>query len=300
MTLDAVRAAAAVTYNNQHAVDVLTDFRSTLNVPGSSTTYDAQLVGKIAQAQAEAKLSVDGKVGQRTRELLSSLQQSLPADSLWPAVDADPEAKGAHYLDLLLKLGVDASLERPLLLALRGVELHGSKTHAVLSQAKYDDAFVLLTRADSTLTVREFNGATHPYQSKTGSTGTPDVNHDGVPDVGTIKPGRYLLKRQTKPAGHPSLHLVKLDGKEGIPTWRDTNQDGKVSGPELDAPDSQLATEVLLHPGFTTKQPSGKLYSSIGCQTARVEDVQAVAEEPLVDYVLVDARAALVTLGALV
>ena len=106
-----------------------------------------------------------------------------------------------------------------------------------------------------------------------------------------------MLRRQEhKPPGHPSLHLVKLDNADGIPTWRDTNHDGKISGPELDPP--LFATEVLLHPGFTTNQNGKSVpYSSIGCQTAKLEDVQAVAEHALVDYLLVDARGALAKLA---
>jgi len=294
--LKPIQVTAAVKFNNERALDVLSDFQSVLKLSPDSTEYDATLVESIAKKQADRSLTADGKVGQRTRELLSELQAALPADALWPAESADGEAKAVHYRELCKKLGFETTLARPLLLALRGVELRGTETHPVLSQPKYDDAFVLLTNVDSVVDAHEFMGATHPYQAFTGATGTPDVNKDGLRDVGTIKPGLYLLRRQDKPPGHPSLHLVKLDGKDGIPTWRDTNHDGKISGPELEP--SLLATEVLLHPGFTSLQ-KGKTapYSSIGCQTAKVEDVQAVAKHALVDYLLVDARAALTQLA---
>jgi hypothetical protein len=289
---------AAIKFNDLRARDVLSDFRAALKVPGDAEHYDAALVERIVEEQAKAKLSADGKVGQHTRELLSSLQQALDASSLWPAPSASEAEKAEHYRGLLQKLQVDTALKRPLLAAFRGVALRGSGTHAVLSQAKYDDAFVLLVPVEGSVKVREFEGATHPYQRVTSLAAAPDVNKDGEADVGTIKPGSYLLRRQTKPAGHPSLHLVKLDGKDGIPTWRDTNHDGKISGPELDASLNQLATEVLLHPGFTSQLRSGnRNYSSIGCQTARVEDVQAVADHEQVDYALIDARAALQALG---
>jgi hypothetical protein len=292
------QVAAAIQFDNEHALDVLADFRAVLHVQGPLNEYDPALVELIAQKQQSKNLVVDGKVGQRSRELLSALQQALPANALWPASDATEQAKGEHYRALCAKLGLETSLERPLLLALRGVQLRGAETHPIVSFPTYDDAFALLVLSEGVVHTREFAGATHPYQTTTNAAGTPDVNADGLRDVGTIKPGHYLLKRQDgKPPGHPSLHLVKLNGSDGIPTWRDTNHDGKIAGVEL--AQSLLATEVLLHPGFTTLQ-KGKTtpYSSIGCQTARVEDVQAVAEHAVVDYLLVDARAALVTLGA--
>ncbi|HEY0463188.1 MAG TPA: hypothetical protein VGC79_03220 [Polyangiaceae bacterium] len=294
--LSPIQVAAAIKFDNQRALDVLSDFRSALKVEGPDE-YDATLVESIAKKQAEQALTIDGKVGQRTRELLSALQIALPARALWPADAANEAAKAAHYRALCAKLGFETTLARPLLLALRGVELRGNQTHPVLSVPRYDDAFVLLTRVDSTIGTREFVGATHPYQRSTNAAGTPDVNSDGLRDVGTIKPGSYLLRRQEhKPPGHPSLQLVKLDGKDGIPTFRDTNHDGTISGPEFEPP--LLATEVLLHPGFSTNQNGKSVpYSSIGCQTAKVEDVQAVAEHALVDYLLVDARVALTKLA---
>jgi hypothetical protein len=188
-------------------------------------------------------------------------------------------------------------MERPLLLAFRGVELRGAETHPILSMPNYDDAFVLLTLVNGVMGAREFAGATHPYQRSTDAPGTPDVDGDGLRDVGTIKPGHYLLRRQQKPPGHPSLHLVKLDGKDGIPTWRDTDHSGQITAADSSA--LLFATEVLLHPGFTSNQlGKATIYSSIGCQTAKVEDVQAVAEHPLVDYILLDARRAIVALNA--
>jgi hypothetical protein len=296
--LNASRVAAAIEFNNEHALEVLESLCSVLKVQSPQRQYDAALVQLIAEKQGASGLEVDGKVGQHTRELLSTLQPPLPAGVLWPAPELTDVAKAEHYRAVCANLGFETNLQRPLLVAFRGVELRGAETHPVKTLRKYDDAFVLLALVEGAARAREFVGATHPYQTTTSAQGTPDVNNDGARDVGTIKPGHYLLKRQAKPPGHPpSLHLVKLDGKEGIPTWRDVNHDGKIAGAELEP--SLLATEVLLHPGFTSLQKGKAIpYSSIGCQTAKVEDVQAVAEHALVDYLLVDARAAILTLGA--
>jgi hypothetical protein len=298
--LSASRVAAAIAFNNEHALEVLESLCSALKVQSPPGQYDAALVQLIAEQQGANGLAVDGKVGQRTRELLSTLQPPLPAEVLWPAPELTDPAKAEHYRAICAKLGFETALNRPLLVAFRGVELRGAETHPVISSRKYDDAFVLLALVDGTARAREFVGATHPYQATTTAQGTPDVNSDGARDVGTIKPGRFLLKRQEKPPGHPpSLHLVKLDGKDGIPTWRDVNHDGKIAGSELDP--SLFATEVLLHPGFTSLQKGKAVpYSSIGCQTAKIEDVQAVAEHGLADYLLVDARAAILTLSGFV
>lgn len=296
--LSASRVAAAIEFNNEHALEVLESLCSALKVQSPPRQYDAALVQLVAEKQGARGLEIDGKVGQRTRELLSTLQPPLPAGVLWPSPELTDVSKAEHYRAVCAKLGFETELARPLLVAFRGVELRGAETHPVLSSRKYDDAFVLLALVEGAARAREFVGATHPYQSTTTAQGTPDVNNDGARDVGTIRPGHYLLKRQEKPPGHPpSLHLVKLDGKDGIPTWRDLNHDGKIAGSELDP--SLFATEVLLHPGFTSLQKGKAVpFSSIGCQTAKVEDVQAVAEHRLVDYLLVDARAAILTLGA--
>lgn len=294
--LNPAKVVAAIEFNNKQALDVLGDLCAVLKVESPPSDYDEAVVQLIAEKQQARGLVVDGKVGQRSRELLSELQQALSAAVLWPASDASTDAKAEHYRRLCAKLGCPTTLERPLLVAFRGVELRGAETHPVLSTRKYDDAFALLALRNGVAEVREFAGATHPYQSTTNASGTPDVDGDGLRDVGTIKPGRYLLKRQQKPPGHPSLHLVKLDEKDGIPTWRDTDHNGQITAADSSA--FLLATEVLLHPGFTSTQ-LGKTtaYSSIGCQTARVEDVQAVAEHAIVDYVLLDARNAIVELN---
>jgi hypothetical protein len=175
-----------------------------------------------------------------------------------------------------------------------------------VSRPAYDDAFVLLADGPTGPVVREFKGATHPYQRNTRA--TVDVDHDGTPDVGTIRPGRYLMTRiQTDP---PKLWIRTSATDPRVPTWRDTNHDGAVTDAERDASEARtagpqvgtdvgdFATEVLLHPGFDCVGPSGKAFSSIGCQTAHVSDVAAVARFVELDYLLVDAATLLAAAGS--
>jgi hypothetical protein len=216
-------------------------------------------------------------------------------DSIWPPPSADAATKHAHYFALLSAAGIGTRLDRPLLLGIRGLELGGTEPHDTISRPAYDDAFVLLAEG----IVREFRGSTHPYQHTTRA--TVDVDHDGTPDVGTIRPGRYVMQRlQTAP--FPKLWIKGSATDPRVPTWRDTNHDGTITDAERDASEERqrgeqsapdvgdFATEVLLHPGFDCAGPSGKAFSSIGCQTAHLSDVAAVATFAELDYLLLDAR----------
>jgi hypothetical protein len=173
----------------------------------------------------------------------------------------------------------------------------------------YDDAFVFITQDDGVTRVREFVGATHPCQRTSGT--SPDVDGDGSPDVGTIRPGRLrALERLLSPPEHPKLWLKFENGDPKVPTWRDTDHDGAVetdemtvseqrkSGHQVRAGVGDFATEVLLHPGFSARRANRKPYGSIGCQTAGLADVQAVARYERVQYLLLDAHAVLLALGA--
>src|SRR5690349_4476018 len=79
----------------------------------------------------------------------------------------------------------------PTVLGLRGMTVKGT-THATTSSLRYDDTFVVLT-ADGR--VHEFRGSTHPGygRSPANNLQPQDANGDGVGDVGTLKPGNYMV-----------------------------------------------------------------------------------------------------------
>ncbi len=298
----------AVAFDSRQALDVLGDVRTVLGVPGATNSYDGMLVEAIAELQAQQGLKIDGKIGPRTRELLSRKLPEVDASMLWPPSDADDAQKNLHYRSICERLGETVPTNRPLLLAYRGVALRAFTTHPVVSHPEYDDGFILLQIVGGAPRVKEFAGATHPYQRNTGA--APDTNLDGTPDVGTIRPGRYLLERLPSDADHPKLWVKRTPKDARIPTWRDTNQDGtisakesevsegKTSGPQAAPGVGDFSTEVLLHPGFTAKQTNGRPYSSIGCQTARLEDVRDVADCVSLDYLLIDGRRAALKVAA--
>lgn len=218
---------------------------------------------------------------------------------IWPDLNADEGTRFAFYLGICTRLGYAIPPEGfPLLIGIRGIELWEDTPHTVLSRRTYDDAFILLSRDDSNHPhVREFRGATHPYQKV--SRAAPDADLDGVQDVGTIRPGLYHAERlQTDP---PKLWIKRSPSDDRVPTDRDTNHDGVVSdaekaasfnrehGQQVSEDLGDYAREVLFHPGFTSLTAKGTPYSSIGCQTAAIEDVRALAAFPRLRYLLVDA-----------
>jgi hypothetical protein len=303
--LTPVQTANALAYNGLNAPDLLASLPRSFGLQPRST-YDAELVERVALLQKQLGLQVDGKIGRSTREAIGETLPLLDARPLWPEAGASEAQKFDHYERLCRSLGQGMPASGPLLIGLRGVELNGLSTHPVVSKPAYDDTFVLLNQATGKR-VLEFRGATHPYQKVMGS--GVDANLDGMPDVGTIRPGRYVMLRQQADAAHPKLWIKRAANDAVVPTWRDTDHSGVISESEKQASESHqsgqqtradigdFATEVLLHPGFDATQSSGRRYSSIGCQTAALVHVQAVAAFPRLDYLLLDARDALTLLA---
>jgi hypothetical protein len=209
---------------------------------------------------------------------------------------ADAETRWGHWATLCARLGYQLP-KRALLIGIRGLMLGASELHPVVSSPRYDDTFVLLWRDETGQPfVKEFAGATHAYQKL--SKAAPDADHDGTPDVGTIRPGLYCM--ETLQLSPPKLWIKRTPTDPRVPTARDTDHDGVVSqaetdasiertsGPQVDAKLGDYALEVLMHPGFTSMTEKGTPFSSIGCQTAHVDDVRTVAERGKLDYLLVD------------
>jgi hypothetical protein len=205
----------------------------------------------------------------------------MDARSLWPSGSVSPLN---HWGHLAGKLGASPALERPFLIGLRGVFLWGTETHDTRHTQAYDDAFVLLTSAGAP---RVFKGSTHAYQLH--SKLSPDVNGDGVGDVGTIDPGRYLLTYgTTDAAGCPTFVLKLPNGSGVIPCTRDTDHDGR---PEADR--HYTATAILMHSGFDAP-PGAEHRSSIGCQTCSADYLRLMLQAgKVIDYALVNATTAI-------
>jgi|GEM_PF-3399017 len=299
--LTPAQQASAIAFNTRQALDLLPE----LGVIGAASreVYTEAVVELTAELQERLALQVDGKIGRSTREAIWEKLSALSAEALWPAPTATVPEQFEHYVNLCRRLGQELPDKHALLIGLRGVTLRDTTTHAIVSRARYDDTFVLLSRDGGVPKVKEFPGATHPYQRVMGS--GVDADRDGTPDVGTIRPGRYVLERLPSAPDQPKLWLKRSDGSANIPTWRDTDHSGTIEererlasqaatrGTQVDPLTGDFSTEVLLHPGFDARQASGKAYSSIGCQTARLSDVQCVAEFGKLDYLLLDARAVL-------
>lgn len=177
------------------------------------------------------------------------------------------------------KLGCGFPLPRPFLIGIRGVDLGADSSHETRSKASYDDTFCLLPAGRPHAL---FRGSSHAYQlfSKL----SPDVNRDGVGDVATIRPGRYVLTwKMDDKAGCPVFELTMPDGGKNIPSARDVNHDGIAD------PGPYTANAVLFHSGFDA--PAGADHrSSIACQTTSVANLKLMKQAGhVIDYVLATA-----------
>jgi hypothetical protein len=203
---------------------------------------------------------------------------------LWPK---DGESPLTHWGFLAGKLGADPDLPRPFLICLRGVPPFAIEAHPNVARPGYNDAGILVYRGGQQV----FPMSSVPYQ--TNSRESPDVNHDGVGDVGCIKTGRYVLTdKGIQP--YPVFVLTNPDDTDKIACSRDLRHDGQIdhSGPAV-----YLATAVLMHTGADGAQlvPPSAHTSSIACQCANVRWLQFMRERAratgsgVIDYVLIDA-----------
>ena len=148
---------------------------------------------------------------------------------------------------------------------LRGLSIDGV-SHATTYGHAFDDTFIVL-RADGT--VARFAGSTHPFELA-GVPGVPDVDGDGVPDVGMISPGVYdVASRARTIAGEPS-YAVTQHGSGKLPGWRDTDHDGVLSDDERAASERRGdgLTDVLFHQG------EGGAPAAVGCQVLPASDIR--------------------------
>lgn len=110
-------------------------------------------------------------------------------------------------------------------LGIRGRSTDGTH-HVVKSQQTYDDTFVVLLPTKRAFVLQ---GSTHPFQAD-GVDGVPDVDGDGVSDVGRIRTGQYVAVGRGSSrlvGGLPAYDVSTYPGRSGkLPGVRDTNHDG--------------------------------------------------------------------------
>ncbi len=191
----------------------------------------------------------------------------------------------AFYAHIAESAGIDVK-KGPVVIGLRGVSRNGA-FHPTRTQQVFDDVITVL-KADGS--VLELPASTHPWFSVT--TTAPDVDGDGKPDVGMIRPDRYraVARPSTRDiAGLPTYHVTTTNGSDRLPGWRDTNQDGTYDEHERAVSEKRNDTlgAVLFHQGGSSAPPA------IGCQVFSAENtrrfVEAVGRGVSFDYVLVDA-----------
>jgi hypothetical protein len=173
--------------------------------------------------------------------------------------------------------GAEAVSEtRPLVIGIRSANTH-------VKQA-FDDMMIVKVPGKPDVT---FAASTHPwFQNNAAAT---DADHDGVPDVGMLRPGRYRAHKVGTHFGAPKYAVSQTNGKAAVPGWRNTNHDDVYSEEEIAASEARgdLLTDILVHAAGNGSLPP------IGCQVLAPADMNALAK--LVgndfDYELRDADA---------
>ncbi|RME28424.1 MAG: hypothetical protein D6798_02420 [Deltaproteobacteria bacterium] len=257
----------------------------------------------------------DGIVGPNTRRLIESYYRrvdpgEVDATVLWPPAGASIDQQYDHYARLATLFGNAPTKGQPLVIGIRGVMEFAGATHEVKDINAYDDTYVMILHADDGKGVWTFAGATHAYQATSGF--SPNADGRGGGDVGSLRPTHdgqsYTLEHRGNYHGRQSLG-IRSDptqwGASKTPGWwnlgtvpvdRDTNHDRIISDAEATASRQRrttgrggrdatrqiyngvgdYSTVTWWHPGFTETKDTGDRFASIGCLTAREEDVDNV------------------------
>ncbi len=210
---------------------------------------------------------------------------TVPSASTPSAPRASRENEYGKVIAWLAQRGVVPRPDRALVVGLRGRDLSGAP-HETRIERAHDDTLVVLTPDRRVL---RFAASTHPWEVD-GGAGVPDVDGDGRPDVGMIRPGRYLAVRRAKHKdirGVATYRVLLGDEKDGLPAFRNTDRDDRYSPEEQkrSIAEGHAATAILFHAsGFGEPR-------AVGCQVlepAAMSDLAAAAGERF-DYVLVEA-----------
>lgn len=226
----------------------------------------------------------------------------VPCSALWPAPGVEAFL---HWHELATRAGaINTPLARPCLLAIRGAAPGDTETHDLEHKPSppYRDTGVLFVKG---FDPHVFAMTTTAYQRD--SKASPDVDGDGRGDVGSIRPGRYVLHDRNA-GDEVTFHVRMPDGSDRIPAWRDFDHNGKLSPEELQRSEDTrsgrqvndsgtYATSILLHGGMDEPNAGGappKHRFSIGCLTAQRQFRQMIASAARpyggrCDLVLVDA-----------
>lgn len=305
MHLTSAQIEAAIRYNQAHAIDVLPAIERELGravpYPGQGQ-WHAEAVQQLAKLQNQAELKPDGQFGPGSRMALCDRLRAYPTEGLWPTPGSD-ECK--HWSALCDLMGFPLDAGRHTLIGLRGVSVDAPFTHPSASRAAYDDTFVWLGADRS---VWRFAGATHSYQARSENMGD-DIDGDGRSDIATIRPGRYLGTKPHRFHGEVALDVYNLEGTNHIPAFRDVDGDRGISDADKTLSEQPThgaqinehgayARGVKFHPGFDTRHADGP-FSSVGCQTAPLAEIERLHAAKEFDFVLLDVVEVLVHLGRL-
>ncbi len=175
--------------------------------------------------------------------------------------NASPAQQLAHYEKIIEAMGGRLSVGRTHVLGLRGLAQNGTLRDTVADGSSMRDTFVVLRKgSNGSAHVQHFRGSSYPGQARSGA--SPDVNGDGVGDVGMIREGRYRAVPNGDHSGKPSYHVLTPGGAGRLPGVRDTDHDGRHSASEWERSRARGDTlgAVLFHRAAT----DGSV-SSIGC-----------------------------------
>jgi hypothetical protein len=243
----------------------------------------------LKEFQRDQGLKDDGILGPKTREAMrlpgssQTNQESVKKSSTTEVKNEPPKAQldgtkevpdskmttsrsleeQAKLYDKYSKLIPEGKLKE----GTNEMNIVGLRHHDVSSNKdlrSYDDRFVVMWKDDAgNKRVGVFEGATHTGQKYVKDTKLDDgsyrakftdVNGDGRSDIAHIKPGTYDFHM-----GKNEKYGDHLRPEQKIAAWRDTNQDGKITGAEQDT--NYKATAILFHKGGT------EVPKSVGCQT---------------------------------
>lgn len=211
--------------------------------------------------------------------------RTKPASPTAPDAGAARSGVYARYAELAREHGMTPRRDRALVIGVRGRNVRG-EPHDVKIAPAYDDTLVVLTPDRRALVLP---ASTHPWER--AGPGVPDVDGDGVPDVGMIRPGKYVAVRRDPRrdiAGAPTFHVLTVNGRGKLPGFRNTDQDDTFSAAERRRSEARgdTLTAVLFHrigPGAP---------GAVGCQVLDAEGMHRLASAvgERFDYLLVDAN----------